>query len=92
MQAMTGALPSKTIPRVTGGPFAEWAAAIRGGPKCGSDFDYAAGLTEIVLLGVAAQRAQACLDWDAAAGRFPNRPDCDVLAGPGYAYRTGFGL
>lgn len=92
MQAMTGALPSKTIPRVAGGPFAEWAAAIRGGPKCGSNFDYAAGLTEIVLLGVAAQRAQARLDWDSAAGRFPNRPDCDVLAGPGYDYRAGFGV
>lgn len=92
MQAMAGALPPKTIPRVAGGPFREWAAAIRGGPKCGSNFDYAAGLTEIVLLGVAAQRAQARLEWDAAAGRFPNRPDCDVFAGPGYEYRPGFGV
>jgi len=35
--------------------------------------------------GVAAQRAQARLEWDAAAGRLPNRPDCDVFAGPGDA-------
>lgn len=31
--------------------------------------------------GVAAHRAQARLAWDAAAGRFPNRPDCDIFAG-----------
>ena len=55
MQAMAGALPPKSIPRITGVPFPEWAAAIRGGPKCGSNFDYAAGLTEVVLLGVAAR-------------------------------------
>ena len=24
--------------------------------------------------------------------RFPNRPDADVLAGPGYAYRSGWGV
>ena len=51
-----------------------------------------AGLTEVVLLGVAAQRAQARLEWDAASGRFPNRPDCDVFAGPGYVYRPGWGV
>jgi predicted dehydrogenase len=92
MQAMAGALPPKSIPRVPGGPFTEWAAAIRGGPKCGSNFDYAAGLTEVVLLGVAAQRTQARLEWDAASSRFPNRPECDVFAGPGYAYRAGWGV
>lgn len=92
MQAMAGALPPKSISRVAGGPFTEWTAAIRGGPKCGSDFDYAAGLTEVVLLGVAAQRAQARLEWDAAAGRFPNRPDCNIFAGPGYDYRAGWGV
>jgi predicted dehydrogenase len=92
MQEMAGALPPKTIPRVAGGPFQEWAAAIRGGPKPGSNFDYAAGLTEVVLLGVAAQRSQARLDWDAANARFPNRPDADLLVGPGYDYRPGFGV
>jgi hypothetical protein len=92
MQAMAGALPPKSIPRVAGGPFPEWAAAIRGGPKCGSNFDYAAGLAEVVLLGVAAQRAQAGLEWDATAGRFPNRPDADVFVGPGYDYRPGWGV
>jgi hypothetical protein len=42
--------------------------------------------------GVAALRAQARLEWDAAASRFPNRPDCDVFAGPGYDYRAGWGV
>lgn len=92
MQQLSGALPPKTIPRVPGGPFKEWADAIRGGPPPGSNFDYAAGLTELVLLGVAAQRSQARLEWDPMQLRFPNRPDCDVLTGPGYEYRPGFGV
>ena len=92
MQELASALPRKTIPRVTGGPFKEWANAIRGGPRCGSNFDYAAGLAEVVLLGVAAQRAQACLEWDAVNARFPNRPDADRLVGPGYEYRPGWGV
>jgi hypothetical protein len=89
---MASSLPPKTIPRIVGGPFKEWTDAIRGGPACGSNFDYAAGLTEVVLLGVAAQRAQARLEWDAKNARFPNRPDADVLVGPGYEYRPGWGV
>jgi len=92
MKEMASSLPARTLPRVKGGPHQEWADAIRGGPAPGSNFDYAAGLTEVVLLGVAAQRAQARLEWDAANTRFPNRPDADVLAGPGYAYRSGWGV
>ena len=92
MREMASSLPARTLPRVKGGPHLEWADAIRGGPSPGSNFDYAAGLTEIVLLGVAAQRAQARLEWDAARARFPNRPDADVLVGPGYTYRPGWGV
>jgi hypothetical protein len=70
----------------------EFTNAIRGGPKCGSNFGYSAPLTEVVLLGVAAQRSQARLQWDAAAARFTNRSDTDVFGGPGYEYRPGFGV
>jgi predicted dehydrogenase len=92
MKELASSLPPKSIPRVAGGPFKEWAAAIRGGPACGSNFDYSAPLTEVVLLGVAAQRAQARLRWDAKAARFPGRPDANVLVGPGYEYRPGWGV
>ena len=65
--------PTKTIPRVQGGPFREWIRAIKGeGPAPGSNFDYAAELTEMSLLGVLAQRANRDIVWDAQAMRVTN--------------------
>ena len=55
MAERASSLPPKSIPRVIGGPFKEWTRAIRGGPVCGSNFDYSAPLTEVVLLGVDAR-------------------------------------
>ena len=73
-------LPAKTLPRVPGGdPFREWINACKGGPVPGSNFDYAAPLTEIVLLGNVALRARGKkLVWDAANLRFPNEPEFDA--------------
>lgn len=68
--------PAPTIPRVAGGPFREWLRAIKGeGPEPGSNFGYAARLTEIILLGVLAQRFDTRVEWDAAAGRVTNHPE-----------------
>ncbi|MBL9208025.1 MAG: Gfo/Idh/MocA family oxidoreductase [Opitutaceae bacterium] len=92
MQELAGQLPAKSIARVQGGPFVEWARAIRGGPACGSNFDYAANLTELVLLGVVALRARGFLQWDSAGMRFPNRPDADRFLLPGYEYRPGWSI
>ncbi len=51
-------LPPKTLPRAVGRPVEELFAAIRGDiDKCGSNFDYAVPLTEIVLLGTIANRS-----------------------------------
>jgi predicted dehydrogenase len=51
-------LPPKILPRAVGNPVNELFAAIRGEvEKCGSNFDYAAPLTEIVLLGTIANRS-----------------------------------
>ena len=75
-----------------GGPHKEWTDAIRRGGRCGSDFDYAAPLAETALLGVAAVRARARLDWDAAAMRFTNSTAATKMLGPGYAYRSGWGV
>lgn len=86
-------MPAKTIPRIPEGDhYREWTDAIRGGPTCGSQFDYGADLTEIVLLGVAAIRAQTRLEWDATTRTFPNAPEFNPLTGPGHPYRPGWGL
>lgn len=51
-------LPSKTLKRAVGNPVKELFAAIQGEiDKCGSNFDYAVPLTEVVLLGTIANRS-----------------------------------
>jgi len=55
------------LPPVGNGPIQEWYRAIKGeGPMPGSSFDYAAQLTEMVLLGALAQRTGRTIEWDAA--------------------------
>ncbi|MHC4736208.1 MAG: Gfo/Idh/MocA family protein [Planctomycetota bacterium] len=67
--------PKQSIPRVEGGPFREWLRAIKGtGPEPGSNFSYSANLTEIILLGVLAQRFNTRIEWDAKNARITNRP------------------
>jgi len=57
--------PPKTIPRVPGAcPHKEWIAACKGGPMCGSNFNYAALLTETSLLGNVAVRCGKKFFWD----------------------------
>lgn len=67
--------PPEKYPRIRQkGPFAEWAAAIKGEAATpGSNFDYAARLTEVALLGVLAQRFGGRIDWDSCKGRITNR-------------------
>ena len=72
--------PAQVIPRVAGGPFREWLRAIKGeGPQPGSNFTYGAKLTEIILLGVLAQRFKTNIEWDAKAGRITNRPELNAF-------------
>lgn len=92
MQELRPNLPARTIPRVTGGPHVEWVNAIRSRGVCGSNFDYAAPLAEIALLGVAAVRARTRLDWDAANARVTNNTWANQFIGPGYSYRPGWGV
>jgi hypothetical protein len=71
--------PSPSIPRVAGGPFREWLRAIKGeGPEPGSNFSYSAKLTEIVLLGVLAQRFNTTIEWDAKTGKIVNVPELNA--------------
>ncbi len=72
-------LPPQTIPRVEGGPVAEWLRAIKGdGPMPGSNFEYSARLTEMALLGVLAQRFNTRIEYDAVNMKVTNHPDFDA--------------
>jgi len=67
MGAYKDVLKEQMIPRShTGNPYTDLWAAVRGEiDACGSNFDYAAPLTETVLLGAMAIRANETLTWDA---------------------------
>ncbi len=72
--------PPQLIPWVAGGPFREWLRAIKGeDPEPGSNFTYSAKLTEIILLGVLAQRFKTRIEWDAKTGRITNHPELNAF-------------
>lgn len=72
--------PPEHIPRVSGGPFREWLSAIKEtGPEPGSNFSYSAKLTEVILLGVLAQRFNTRIEWDTVAGRVTNHPELNAF-------------
>lgn len=73
-------MPAETIPRVEGGPRAEWLRAIKGeGPIPGSNFDYSSRLTEMAAVGVMAQRFNTRIEYDAANMKVTNHPEFDVF-------------
>jgi hypothetical protein len=53
----------------------EWISACKGGKPGYSDFDIAAYLTEIILLGCVALRTGKKLDWDGPAMKAKNAPE-----------------
>lgn len=70
--------PAKVLPR-SPGHHEEWIRACKGGPKAGSNFDWAGPLTEGVLLGNVALRSQLrddltqkSLQWDSETMKFTN--------------------
>jgi predicted dehydrogenase len=75
--------PEETLPRISTREHGdiddnmkrEWVAAIKGGPPAMSNFDYAATLTETVLLGNVAIRAGKKLEWDGANLKVANCPE-----------------
>ena len=90
MQELATSLPPKTLPRCTVGHYKEWGAACNGGPAAGSNFDYAAPFSEVVLLGNIALRTGRRVVWDAAAMRITNDPEANRLLTKDY--RPGFGV
>ena len=55
----------------------EWIAACKGGRPGYSNFDIAAYLTEIILLGCVALKVGKKLEWDGPNMKFPNAPDAE---------------
>ena len=68
--------PAKTIPRVRS-HWQEWVDACRGEGKTLSNFEYAAVLTEGLLLGNVALRAGQTIEWDTKSGKVTNLPEAN---------------
>ncbi len=58
----------------------QYVDAVQGKGECSANFEYAAMLTEVALLGnVALSYPHESLEWDGAGMRFPKRPEADAL-------------
>jgi predicted dehydrogenase len=82
-------MPPPTLPR-SPGHHAEWIRACKGGEPAMSNFDYAAGLTEMALLGNLAILAGEKVYWDPARMKALNCPKADYFINP--PYREGWKL
>jgi predicted dehydrogenase len=79
--------PPKKLPRVKG-HHRDWLDACKGGTPSSANFDYAAALTEIGLLGLVAMRTGKKLYWDAKAMKATNAPEADKYIKE--SYRSGW--
>jgi predicted dehydrogenase len=81
--------PAPTLPRSPGHD-REWIDACKGGPAPGANFAFAGLVTESLLLGNVALRAEKELEWDGAAHRITNVADANALLRD--RYRDGWGV
>ena len=81
--------PQPSLPR-SPGHHAEWIRACKGGPPAMSNFDYAAQLTEMVLLGNVALRVGKKIHWDGDNMKCIDCPEADQYIRP--SYREGWAL
>ncbi len=71
--------PAQTIPRVGEEmPQQEWVDCIKNGTLPGSNFDYAAELNEMVMVGVLAQRFATRIEYDAEKMQITNQPELNT--------------
>ncbi|HOX39312.1 MAG TPA: Gfo/Idh/MocA family oxidoreductase [Candidatus Brocadiia bacterium] len=68
--------PAETIPRSIG-HFKEFIEACKGGEPAGANFDFAALVTESVLLGNVALKVQRKIEWDAENMKITNVPEAN---------------
>lgn len=78
---------SKGVPRIRGHQ-KNWVDACMGEAKTSSPFSYAAGLTEMVLIGNVALRAGQPIEWNPATMKIPNLPEAEQYLGRDY--RSGW--
>jgi predicted dehydrogenase len=74
LEERAAAIP-QSLPRIQGsigGHEQNWIRAIKGQEKISCPFEYAVGLNETMVLGLAAMHAQQPIDYDGAAGRITN--------------------
>ena len=74
--------PPRTLERPKGGHFEDWFRSIRNGGEASAHFGYGSRLTEVVLLGVLAQRTGLPVKWDPTTLRTQNNPAADALVHP----------
>ena len=67
--------PAEKYPRVKGGPVVEWVKSVKDGSQPGSNFDYAAPMTEVMLLGILAVNHGGKIEWDSKNMKITNRPE-----------------
>jgi predicted dehydrogenase len=71
--------PAQTIPRVGEElPVQEWIASIKNHTLPGSNFDYSASLTEMIQVGVLAQRFGGTINYDVGNMKAIGRPELDA--------------
>ncbi len=71
--------PGRTLPRARGNIVEDWLAGIRDGSQPCSNFEIAAPLNEMVLLGTLAIRTGESVIFDAENMRIPNNPTANAL-------------
>ncbi len=82
--------PPKTLPRVNGSHERDWVRACKSGKPAGAGFDYSGPLTEICMLGNAARRIDARIEWDAENLKVTNLPEANKYIRT--EYRKGWSL
>ncbi|MBI4617551.1 MAG: Gfo/Idh/MocA family oxidoreductase [Planctomycetes bacterium] len=68
--------PPAILPR-SKGHHAEWIEGAKGRGTCGSNFDYAAPMTETILLGIVAFRARSRIEWNSERMEATGCPEAD---------------
>ncbi len=82
--------PAATLPRIATSHEMNWSDAAKGKGQASTPIDYAAKLTEVMLLGVVALRAGTKIHYDAANMRITNAPDANQFLRR--EYRRGWSL
>jgi predicted dehydrogenase len=82
--------PPKKLPRIGMSHELNWVEAAKGKAQASSPFEYAARLTEVMLLGIVALRAGTKLSYDGAGMRVTNSPAGNDLLRR--EYRQGWAL